>query len=251
MNKRTRISELIATILIIPMLLIICSAYITGCKRDPVKKDDVEVINTKIESCAGKNLTWIEANRKIDKFEEISMYYDIDPYILTADGEKHINTRTFGYTLDRSDEARYDITILEMDDNGIYKGIKVVQVNEPSDPSEVEETETMEEATETSADGFSPEVLAWFDYLRDVWQVTETTGENAGATMPFDYNMHVDIYSGLGKPEQFSIDPSNGDLIITADPNNTLANTRYHKIDENHCVTTNYDTGAELDMVRK
>ena len=245
MNKRNRISGLIATLVIIPLVLVICGTFITGCEPvQRVRKEDIGYINNEVESYTGKNLTYKEASEKMYEFGQDARNFHsekgVDLYILTIDGhEIHDPWWPFDDRLDPSDEARYDITTLEKDNNDLYKGIKVVQVNEPSETSEIEET-TTEVSTETSFDEKAA-ISEWLIFLEGTWDgelpyITEDFDGNevqgtVSGSQDFKKLVEWDIENGI----PVSIESETGALVVSSGEVNSVKvdGITIHKTDEN------------------
>lgn len=245
MNKRNRISGLIATLVIIPLVLVICGTFITGCEPvQRVRKEDIGYINNEVESYTGKNLTYKEASEKMYEFGQDARNFHsekgVDLYILTIDGhEIHDPWWPFDDRLDPSDEARYDITTLEKDNNDLYKGIKVVQVNEPSETSGIEET-TSEVTTETFFDEQAA-ISDWLVFLEGTWDGevpyssedldgNEVHGTFSGS-VDFKKLVERDIENGIS----VSIDAETGALVMSSGETDSFKSDGFtiYKIDKN------------------
>lgn len=225
MNKKIRIIRVLAVLVIIPMFLSVlssCENQIHYVSSDEQLKLGEE-INPQIEACTGNGLTYDEVCEKLNEFNKIAEKYGQK----TKDHESVQLGAREPEEYDKSDDARYDINLLSMQD-GIYAGIEIVQVKPSPKSSDTDTEEEQIEETEEITTETEPEGMTVDDYLEwmDGWWKLE------GKTKAHYLLGNLKANESLCEVE-YSIDDETGGLRVVM-PGETTYEYVYVYIDEDH-----------------
>lgn len=141
MNKDTRIKSIVFILMIIS-----CAVLLISC-GEPSKRDDLKSRVNKMNDyiydrcCGGVNITESEMKLSLNNFYEIQKKYSGKLFYTEGDQKyyypKFVCVREdINYTVTKN--TRYDILMLDKDENGVYTGIKISAYEDEADQKKLE-----------------------------------------------------------------------------------------------------------------
>ena len=249
-NKRQLVVSFCALILaiILPLTIIACN----GRTEDEDNFNTTQFfINEDLDRCKGKGLTRKQLAGRIAIFDEIEDKYGgkeivkgfpSAPHFILESPKDYIST----------ENTRYDIKVLDENENGFIKGIKVIpyEIDAPAESeatgiTEETSTELTSGTTETEPDDAA--VKEYLNYLEGWW--TPSGESSINGMFGVDFRELLDKYEMAGVSLEYSVDNKTNTLKVKLKGNIEDAPVDFEmvfeKVDEDHLNYYNNTDGKQ------